>query len=114
MGGDHSRKEPFEQLVNSDSENIRDNVNVFCCAGQPDVDCVGDALCCFDGCANVCVGGGENPTISVAQFVAQFIDPVFAKTSPKRWFSIIENERFGPGFAKIGSINSATGLESKF
>jgi hypothetical protein len=37
---------------------------LFCCAGQPDVDCVGDALCCFDGCANVCVGGGENTTIS--------------------------------------------------
>ncbi len=35
---------------------------LFCCAGQPDVDCVGDALCCFDGCANVCVGGGENTT----------------------------------------------------
>jgi hypothetical protein len=45
-------------------ENARDNVNVFYCAGQPDVDCVGDALCCFDGCANVCVGGGENTTIS--------------------------------------------------
>jgi hypothetical protein len=36
------------------------DVNVFCSAGQPDVDCVGDALCCFDGCANVCVGGGES------------------------------------------------------
>jgi hypothetical protein len=26
--------------------------------GQPDVDCVNNALCCFDGCANVCQGGG--------------------------------------------------------
>jgi len=26
--------------------------------GQPDVDCVGDALCCFDGCANRCQGPG--------------------------------------------------------
>jgi len=27
--------------------------------GQPDVDCIGDALCCFDGCANVCQGAGS-------------------------------------------------------
>ena len=27
--------------------------------------------------------------------VPEFIDPVFAKTSPKRSFSVIENERFG-------------------
>merc|ERR1712038_1259309 len=26
--------------------------------GQPDVDCPGNALCCFDGCANTCQGGG--------------------------------------------------------
>ena len=26
--------------------------------GQPDVDCLNDALCCFDGCANVCQGAG--------------------------------------------------------
>merc|ERR1712106_246553 len=25
--------------------------------GQSDVDCIGDALCCFDGCANICQGG---------------------------------------------------------
>jgi len=31
---------------------------------------------------------------------AEFIDPVFAKTSPKRSFSIIENDRFGLVFAK--------------
>ncbi len=36
----------------------------------------------------------------------EFIDPVFEKTSPKRSFSIIENERFGLVFAKTGSINS--------
>jgi hypothetical protein len=40
--------------------------------------------------------------------VPEFIDPVFAKTSPKRLFSIIENERFGFVFAKTGSINSGT------
>ena len=28
--------------------------------GQPDVDCLNNALCCFDGCANVCQGAGED------------------------------------------------------
>merc|ERR1711874_741599 len=28
-------------------------------AGLPDVDCLDNALCCFDGCANVCLGRGE-------------------------------------------------------
>merc|ERR1711953_1571845 len=27
-------------------------------AGLPDVDCLDNALCCFDGCANVCLGRG--------------------------------------------------------
>jgi len=27
--------------------------------GQPDVDCVNNAPCCFDGCANVCLGAGS-------------------------------------------------------
>ena len=27
--------------------------------GQTDVDCVNHALCCFDGCANVCQGNGK-------------------------------------------------------
>jgi hypothetical protein len=38
--------------------------------------------------------------------VSEFIDPVFAKTSPKRSFSITKNERIGLVFAKTGSINS--------
>jgi hypothetical protein len=38
------------------------------------------------------------------------MDPVFAKTSPKRSFSVIENECFELVFAKTGSINSGTGL----
>ncbi len=42
--------------------------------------------------------------------VPEFIDPVFAKTSLRRSFSVIENERFGLVFAKTGSINSGTGL----
>jgi hypothetical protein len=42
--------------------------------------------------------------------VPEFIDPVFTKTSPKRLFSVIQNERFGLVFAKTGSIISGTGL----
>ncbi len=42
--------------------------------------------------------------------VLEFIDPVFAKISPRRSFSMTENERFGLVFAKTGSINSGTGL----
>ncbi len=38
--------------------------------------------------------------------VPKFIDPVFAKTSPKH---SMKNERFGLVFAKTGSINSGTG-----
>ncbi len=47
--------------------------------------------------------------------VPQFIDPVFAKTSPKSLFLMTENERFGLVFAKTGSINSGTEtVEKKF
>ncbi len=41
--------------------------------------------------------------------VPEFINPVFAKTSPKRSFSMTESERFGLVFAKTGFINSGTG-----
>ncbi len=37
----------------------------------------------------------------------EFIDPVFAKASPKRSFSLIENERVGLVIAKTGSIHAA-------
>jgi hypothetical protein len=40
--------------------------------------------------------------------VPEVIDPVFAKTSPKRSFCMTENERFGLVFVKTGSINSGT------
>jgi hypothetical protein len=43
--------------------------------------------------------------------VPEFIDPVFTKTSPKRSFSVIQNERFGLVFAKTGSIISGTGID---
>jgi hypothetical protein len=45
----------------------------------------------------------------------KFIGPEFAKTSPKRsfYFSMTEKERFGPVFAKTGSINSGTGSQYK-
>ncbi len=36
----------------------------------------------------------------------EIIDPVFAKTSPKRPFCMTENERFRLFFVKTGSINS--------
>jgi hypothetical protein len=42
--------------------------------------------------------------------VPEFIDPVFAKTHPKRSFSIIEHERLRLLFAKTGSINSGTDM----
>jgi hypothetical protein len=42
----------------------------------------------------------------VNQFIAEFIDTVFTKISPKSSFSIIENERFGLVFAITWSINS--------
>ncbi len=40
----------------------------------------------------------------------EFIDPVFVKTSTKRSFSVIQNERFGLVFVKTGSIISGTGF----
>jgi hypothetical protein len=40
----------------------------------------------------------------------EFIDLDFAKTSPKRSLSVIENGRFGLVFAKTMSINSGTGV----
>ncbi len=40
----------------------------------------------------------------------EIIDPVFAKTSPKRSFCMTENERVGLVFVKTGSINSSTGV----
>jgi hypothetical protein len=53
--------------------------------------------------------------------VPEFIDPVFRKTSPKRLFSVIQNERFGLVFAKTGFIISSKGkcyvhraIKSKF
>ncbi len=38
----------------------------------------------------------------------EFIDPVFAKTSQKRSFSVIQNEHFMLVFANTGSIISGT------
>ncbi len=43
----------------------------------------------------------------------EFIDPVFVKTSPKRSFSVIQNERFGLVFVKTGSIISGTEVEAR-
>jgi hypothetical protein len=41
--------------------------------------------------------------------VPEFIGPFFAKTTPKRSFSVIINELFKLVCAKTGSINSSTG-----
>jgi hypothetical protein len=43
--------------------------------------------------------------------VPEFIHPVFAKTSPKRSFSMTESERFG---LVSGAINSDTGSGSSY
>ena len=45
-----------------------------------------------------------------SEAVPEIIDPVFAKTSLKRLFSMTEYERFGLVFAKSGSLISGTGL----
>jgi hypothetical protein len=42
--------------------------------------------------------------------VPEFIDPVFEKTSPKRSFSMTENDCCGVVFTKTGSMNSGSGL----
>jgi hypothetical protein len=42
--------------------------------------------------------------------VPEFIDPVFAKTSPKRSFLVIENERYGLYFGKLGLQIRALGF----
>jgi hypothetical protein len=39
---------------------------------------------------------------------ARIYRPRFRENSPKRWFSIIENERFGLVFSKTRSLNSDT------
>ncbi len=55
-----------------------------------------------------CVGK-FNDNYEATFTVPKIIDPVFAKTSPKRSFCMTENERFGLVFVKTGSINSGTG-----
>jgi hypothetical protein len=45
---------------------------------------------------------------SAISSMPEFIDPVFTKTSPKRSFSVIQNERFWLVFAKTGTIISGT------
>jgi hypothetical protein len=42
--------------------------------------------------------------------VPEFIDPVFTKTSPKRWFSLNRKRAFWLVFAKTGSIISGTAI----
>ncbi len=44
----------------------------------------------------------------------EFIDPVFAKTSPKRSILMTENEHFGLVFVKTRSTDLGTGLLKMF
>ncbi len=43
----------------------------------------------------------------------KFIDAIFAKTSPKRAFSMTKNERFSLVFMKTRSINSGKGIDTE-
>jgi hypothetical protein len=54
--------------------------------------------------------GHRGGKFATSTAVPEIIDPVFAKTSPKRSFCMTENERFGLVFTKTGSINSGTGV----
>jgi hypothetical protein len=69
---------PFQQQPQPQAQASCPNVNnlppVEACAGrssncwsvgQTDVDCPGFALCCFDGCANTCQGGGGTAPRSI-------------------------------------------------
>jgi hypothetical protein len=58
--------------------------------------------------ASTTTSGCSHSTMYTDTPVPEIIDPVFAKTSPKRSFCMTENERFGLVFVKTGSINSGT------
>ncbi len=59
--------------------------------------------------ASVTVNMGQKSSCNhIHSPLPEFIDPVFAKTSLKRSFSVIENERFRLVFANTGSIISGT------
>ncbi len=53
----------------------------------------------------------RNIWMAVRNTCARIYRPGFAKTSPKRSFSVIENEHFGLVFVKTGPINSGTGFQ---
>jgi|694.fasta_scaffold64094_3 hypothetical protein len=48
--------------------------------------------------------------VLIRSTVAEFIDPVFMKRSPKRLFSVNQYERFVLVFAKTGCLISGTGV----
>ncbi len=52
---------------------------------------------------------GPFPSYRLLFPVPEFIDPVFAKTSPKNAGSMTDNERFWACFRKTGSLTSVTG-----
>ena len=51
--------------LTNESPCITGRVSDCWSVGQPDVDCLNNALCCFDGCANVCQGAGEEDLLTL-------------------------------------------------
>ncbi len=49
--------------------------------------------------------------LTLPRSVPEFTDPVFTKTSPKRWFSLNRKRAFWLVFAKTGTIISGTALK---
>lgn len=54
--------------LTNESPCITGRVSDCWSVGQPDVDCLNNALCCFDGCANVCQGAGEEDLLTLHNF----------------------------------------------
>ncbi len=52
--------------------------------------------------------GSKTLFIYIGVRCPNFLNRFFVKASPKRSYSVIENERFGLVFVKTGSINSGT------
>ncbi len=72
------------------------------------------SLAVFANCSWPSSRWGEGPFSPLCEGLAgpvpKFIDPVFAKTSPKRSFFMTVNERFGLAFTKTRPVNSGTSL----
>merc|ERR1712025_475380 len=58
--------------------------------GMPDVDCINNALCCFDGCANVCQGEGQSDVSSSNDGFLQKTTNIPLNNSPQQQSNIPE------------------------